>query len=116
MKILKYTICSLAAFFIYSCGARQAVSSSQIDYTFNEINFRLNDTISKNLMQKLKNETVFKEGEYFNYLSFINERIRISELIKKRGNPDFSGEQIEFEVDTAGLPGKKFKVLAIINN
>jgi len=50
-----------------------------------------------------------------NKLSFIKERKRITDLIRKNIDPQFSKENIRFEIDTT-LAENKFSILAIVEN
>lgn len=112
-KYLKLIILFIGSFLIYCCGPQESIPHSELDYKLEKIEYQIEDSRSENLRRKLENRTEFKEGQYFDYLTFIKERKRITDLMKKNVDPNFSGEKVRFEIDTTSAD-KKFSVIAII--
>lgn len=114
MKFLKPLFLSLGGFIIfYCCTSNKNISDSKLSHKFEKISFQFEDSGLNKLLPNLEKNTEFKKGQTFDYLTFIKERIRIAKHIRKNVDPDFSGEKVQFEIDTT-LAEDKFSVLAII--
>lgn len=119
MKNLNTLILTISSLFIFGCSSNKKIASFEEDfkqdYKLEKIVYDIKDNKSRRLLEKEVEQTKFKKGQSLAKLIFINERKRITSLIRKNINPDFSEDKVRFEIDTT-LANNKFSVLAIVGN
>ena len=119
MKNLNAFILTVSSLLIFSCSSNKKIASFEKEpkqeYKLERIVYDIKDNKSRLLLENEVKKTEFEKGQSLDKITFIKERKRITSLIRKKINPDFSEEKIRFEVDTT-LADNKFSVLAIVEN
>ncbi|WP_299229725.1 hypothetical protein [uncultured Psychroserpens sp.] len=113
MKALKLIFTLLVVTFSINCSTPKQGNITQIDYKLESIEYNIEDSSIKNLVQTNMDKTKFKKGQSIKESTFIKERKRIAKLIRKNENPNFSTDQVSFEIDTT-VSKNKFSVTTTI--
>jgi len=119
MKNLKRVTLFFATILIFSCASKEKVADFEKNvkqnYKLEKIVYQIEDNKSRILLENQVKKTEFKKGQILNKETFIKERARITDLVRKNIDPNFSKENIRFEIDTT-LADNKFSILAIVES
>ena len=119
MKNLKGVILLFASILIFSCASKEKMADFEKDvkqnYKLEKIVYQIKDNKSRNLLESQVKKSKFKKGQSLDKETFTKERARITNLIRKNIDPNFSKKNIRFEIDTT-LAENKFSILAIVES
>lgn len=113
MKTFKllFALCTLTCFI--NCSTSKQATASINDYKLETVEYNANDSSIKDLLNTHKAETKFKKGQPIKESTFIKERKRIVKLIRKNNNPEFSEDNVSFEIDTT-FSKNRFSVVTTV--
>jgi len=114
MKTLKLVLAiSLTCGFLISCTSLKQHTSLNKDYTLDHVILDVKDNKTEKLLKDNVTKSAFKKGQTINTSIFVKERKRITKLIRKNQNADFSETKISFEIDTT-FATKKYSITTIV--
>ncbi|WP_298758274.1 hypothetical protein [uncultured Psychroserpens sp.] len=113
MKTLKLIFALLTITCFINCISSKQATAYENDYKLDTVDYNVKDSSIKDLLYTHMDKTKFKKGQSINESTFIKERKRIVKLIRQNKNPDFSIDNVSFEIDTT-LSKNKFLVTTIV--
>ncbi|PQB04334.1 hypothetical protein [Aureitalea marina] len=113
MKTLKSIFALVSLICLVSCSSSKQTTVLDDDYKLTTVEYQAEDNSIEDLLNSYSDKSKFKKGQSLKESTFIQERERIAKLIRENKDPNFSIDQVSFEVDTTSTKNK-FSVTAVV--